>query len=274
MPTDRWSRVTEIPAPDRDLPLLVHPGWVERFPWLVQGTTHRGAHDFDLRLFGTGADAEAVRSRLRMLTGRLGMSAAVVSRQIHGADVGSLEEAPVGPGRGSAPGGDPPGVAPRVTAQADRDGHLTAEAGVLLCVTVADCVPVSLVDPGRRGVALLHAGWRGAAAGILERGLAGMEAELGVRPDELHLHLGPSICGDCYEVGPEVFRALGRPEPDVPAPIDLRTALAERAAEAGVRPGRITISTHCTLHGDAPLYSHRGGDRGRQLGLLGVGAER
>ena len=84
------------------------------------------------------------------------------------------------------------------------------------------------------------------------------------------MHLGPSICGECYEVGPEVFRALGRSAPPGPTPIDLRAILAERARAAGVREESISISTHCTLHGDAPLYSHRGGDHGRQMGFLGI----
>src|SRR5690606_18360795 len=101
------------------------------------------------------------------------------------------------------------------------DGHATRAPGLLLAVSVADCVPVSLVDPERRAVALLHAGWRGAAAGILERGLEVLAERLLARPEDLHVHLGPAICGGCYEVGPEVHRALGLPEPPAPAPVDL-----------------------------------------------------
>ena len=131
-------------------------------------------------------------------------------------------------------------------------------------------LPVFVVEPRRRAVALLHAGWRGAAAGILELGLEVLGERLGSRAEDLLVHLGPAICGSCYEVGPEVFRGLGLPEPGAPAPVDLRAALAHRAVAAGVAAGSISVSAHCTLCGDAGLFSHRRGDRARQVGYLGV----
>lgn len=84
------------------------------------------------------------------------------------------------------------------------------------------------------------------------------------------MHLGPAICGSCYEVGPEVFGALGLPTPDGPTPLDLRAALAERAAAEGVPSTSITVSGHCTRCTDSGLFSHRGGDAGRQVGYLGL----
>jgi YfiH family protein len=155
-----------------------------------------------------------------------------------------------------------------------HDGHLTERRGVLLTVSVADCVPVSVVDPDGRRIALLHAGWRGAAAGILERGVSAL-VQLGSDPAELVLHLGPSICGSCYEVGPEVFEALGAPAPAAPTPIDLRAALVERALAAGVPAGRVTVSAHCTrceTRGGEAFHSHRGGDPERQVAFLGMRA--
>jgi copper oxidase (laccase) domain-containing protein len=139
---------------------------------------------------------------------------------------------------------------------------------VLLAVTIADCVPVFVVDAGARAVCLLHAGWRGTAAGVLERGLERMTAR-GMGAD-VHVHLGPAICGSCYEVGPEVFAALGEPVPSRPTPIDLRGVLARRAVAAGVDPSRVTVSAHCTRCTGSELFSHRGGDRGRQVGYLGI----
>ncbi len=85
------------------------------------------------------------------------------------------------------------------------------ETGVLLTVTVADCVPVFLADPDSRAIALLHAGWRGAVAGIMDRGIRALEALRGVSPSGLRVHLGPAICGACYEVGPDVLQQFGRP---------------------------------------------------------------
>jgi polyphenol oxidase len=139
-----------------------------------------------------------------------------------------------------------------------------------MCVTVADCVPVYVVDPVRMATALLHAGWRGVAAGVLERGLKTLERCFGSKAEELLLHLGPAICGACYEVGPEVHRALGLPDPGEPAAVDLRGVLAARATATGVDPARITRSAQCTRCGDSPFFSHRRGDPERQVGYLGI----
>jgi copper oxidase (laccase) domain-containing protein len=71
-------------------------------------------------------------------------------------------------------------------------------------------------------------------------------------------------------VGPEVFAALGLPTPRAPRPIDLRGVLAARAVAAGADPSRLTTSAHCTLCTGSDLFSHRGGDLGRQVGYIGV----
>jgi YfiH family protein len=150
------------------------------------------------------------------------------------------------------------------------DGHATAAAGVLLTVGLADCVGVSVVDPARRAVLLVHAGWRGLAAGILERGLDVLSERAASRPRDLHVHFGPAICGACYEVGPEVHAALGQPVPSGPSPIDLRAVLAKRAETSGVDRGRITVSGQCTRCGDSPFFSHRAGSFERQVAFLGI----
>lgn len=139
-----------------------------------------------------------------------------------------------------------------------------------MVVTVADCVPVFLLDPGKRAVAVLHAGWRGAASGILERGVEAMADTFESRPKDLFLHLGPSICGACYEVGPEVHRALGLPETPRPSPIDLRGHLAALALAGGVDGSRVTVSGWCTRCDGSPFFSHRRGDRKRQVAFMGI----
>ena len=148
------------------------------------------------------------------------------------------------------------------------DGHLTDRAGALLAVTTADCVPVFVVDPVLRVVGAAHAGWRGAAGGIVERAVRVMGASYGSLPADLYVHLGPAICGRCYEVGPEVFEGLGLPVPDAPTEIDLRAALVERLAAVGVPAGHVSVSPHCTrcegeAGEDVAFFSHRGGDRER-----------
>jgi YfiH family protein len=146
----------------------------------------------------------------------------------------------------------------------ERDGHVTASPGIALAVTVADCTPVFVAHPAGH-VAVLHAGWRGTAAGILERGVAALGA-LGAPADELVMHCGPAICGACYEVGPEVLTAVtGRPA-TAPARLDLRAALAERARAVGVRD--VSVSGWCTRCHHDRFFSHRAGDAGRQLGVI------
>lgn len=245
--------VREGPSHEK-LPLLAHPGWRERFPWLVQGITGRGAPDrpFDLRLFGPGPSGPALE-RWERLGRTLDFARLVHARQVHGARVVFH--------RDSGPG---------LLLVGKGDGHATDRPGILLTVSLADCVPVYLVGPALPAVALLHAGWRGTAAGILERGLAVLEDRLALSPGDLHLHLGPAICGDCYEVGPEVHEALGGDRPGKPEPVDLRADLAARAARRGVPTERISVSELCTRCGDGGLFSHRGGDEGRQVGYLGI----
>jgi len=261
-PAPRPSRVREAAAPE--VPAVVHPTWSDTFPWLVQGTTVARPVDwrsptdsgFDLRLFGSSAGEARVRRRWCALRSRLGADTLVHARQVHGAEV-----------RWHRRDGDR-----GLRIVPDCDGHATSAPGLVLTVGVADCVPVFLVDPAARAVALLHAGWRGTAAGVLERGVRCLGARVGSRPAHLWVHLGPAICGGCYEVGPEVFESLGLARPSGPAPIDLRAVLAARARAAGVEAAKLTASEHCARCGGGRFFSHRGGDTGRQVAFLGIRA--
>jgi len=144
------------------------------------------------------------------------------------------------------------------------DGHAAPDPGTALAVTVADCVPVFLAHPAGP-IALLHAGWRGTAARILEAGVAAL-ARAGCAPAELVAHLGPAICGRCYEVGPDVHQALTGRAVDAPATVDLRALLADQARALGLT--RLTVSPWCTRCDADRFFSHRGGDAGRQLAVM------
>ncbi|MDE0357568.1 MAG: polyphenol oxidase family protein, partial [Gammaproteobacteria bacterium] len=116
-----------------------------------------------------------------------------------------------------------------------------------------------------------HAGWRGVAGGILEAGLAMLEQDFRTPVREAHMHMGPAICGRCYEVGREVHEALGLPRPASRGqPVDLRRVLVDRALAGGADPAHLTTSSFCTRCADAPFFSHRGGDAGRQIAVLGI----
>jgi polyphenol oxidase len=144
------------------------------------------------------------------------------------------------------------------------DGHLWIATGIAAAVTVADCVPVFLAHPSGAG-AVLHSGWRGTVAGITERAIERFESA-GFGAGSLRLHLGPSICGSCYEVSPEVYAAVTGSAVSQPTPVDLRAAIADRSRRLGVRD--IAISEWCTRCSNDRLFSHRAGDAGRQLGVL------
>jgi YfiH family protein len=234
---------------DGPVPLYGHALWRERFPWLVQGTTGR---DFDLGWFG-GARADDVWQRWFAVRQVARCARLVQARQVHGARIIRHEPGPAGH-----------------SLVDDADGHITAHTGILLAVSVADCVPVFLVHEGARRIALLHAGWRGVAAGILEAGLDALTANDPAALQHTHVHLGPSICGQCYEVGAEVHEALGRRGEAGRRTVDLRALLIERALERGIAPRHASVSEWCTRCGNPPFYSHRAGHRERQAAILGM----
>lgn len=146
----------------------------------------------------------------------------------------------------------------------EADGHLSAERGTAMAVTIADCVPVFLAHPSG-ATAALHSGWRGTAARINEVAIRQL-ATLGLRAADLRLHCGPAICGRCYEVSAEVHAQLTGRDPGRPATVDLRALIADQARALGVR--QISISALCTKCDNDRFFSHRCGDEGRQLGVI------
>lgn len=144
------------------------------------------------------------------------------------------------------------------------DGHAWAAAGTAAAVTVADCVPVFIAHPSGAG-AILHSGWRGTAQGITERAIRWF-VRAGFSAASLRMHLGPAICGSCYEVSPDVVEQVTGASVSAPVTLDLRSAIADRSRAAGVRD--IAISEWCTRCSNDQLFSHRAGDAGRQLGVL------
>ncbi|MEX2194725.1 MAG: polyphenol oxidase family protein [Thermoleophilaceae bacterium] len=192
----------------------------------------------------TDDDPAAVAENRRRLAAAAGTvpEEIAMSRQVHGADLAEWEEPPSG------------GELRRV------DGHLSAERGLPLLVLVADCLPVALAGGGR--VAMLHCGWRGLAAGILERALDRFDEPPAAA-------FGPAIGPCCYEVGPEVLAAFeplaGVAEGRM---LDLK-AVARRTLDAnGV--ALVEDAAHCTSCRPDLFFSHRrdGGVTGRQGGLV------
>jgi polyphenol oxidase len=144
------------------------------------------------------------------------------------------------------------------------DGHVTFAPGIALAVQIADCVPVFIAHPSG-AVAMLHAGWRGTAARIVEKGIARM-IDQGLDAADLKVHFGPAICGRCYEVGPDTFEQLTGWQTIRNRNVDLRALLSEQAKEMGVR--QLTASPHCTKCDNDRFFSHRAGDAGRQVAVI------
>lgn len=248
---------TETPIPG-DIPRFELTEWREKYG-VVAGITGR---PFDLGLWSSAPVGE-VMTRWRQFRDTLAFPDAVLGHQCHGTEVAWHPSAPA-PLRPSA----------SALTLLDRiDGHATGSPGTLLLVTVADCIPVYLLEPRKRILALLHSGWRGTAGGILGKGLALLRERAQVEPKDLVMHLGVGICGKCYEVGAEVIEGVGlRADGDGPWHVDLRERLAHQAREAGVR--EISISGWCSVHDRDRFFSHRasGGRDGRMVGYLGFGA--
>jgi YfiH family protein len=146
----------------------------------------------------------------------------------------------------------------------EADGHFASRRGTAMAVTIADCVPIFVAHP-EGAIALLHSGWRGTAARIIDRAIAAFSRE-SHRATDLRVHLGPAICGACYEVSADVATALTGKPASGPQRIDLRELIAGHARAAGVTS--ITTSPSCTRCDSARFFSHRAGDAGRQLAVM------
>ena len=251
-------KVAETPVPDPTVPRLELTEWAERYG-LVAGITGRGPGSgggFSLGLWSEEPVGQ-VMTRWRAFRTAFGarFPTIVLSHQIHGTSVAWH-------GANAAGWLITDGI----------DGHATAALGHLLTVTVADCIPVYLVVPQKKVAALLHAGWRGIAGGILERGVELLRREAHCRMGDIVMHCGVGICGSCYEVGSEVYERLTGRTTDTPAYVDLRNVLAEQAGAMGLK--EVTISTGCTAHDHERFFSHRasGGRDGRMVAYLGYAA--
>lgn len=162
----------------------------------------------------------------------------------------------------------------------EADGMISAEAGVLLGIATADCVPILMVAPSQHLAVAVHAGWRGTLKGISRRAVAMLVETWGVAPSDVYVALGPSIGGCCYEVGPEVGEAIiqrwqirsasaWRPT-GTKGLLDLREVNAAQIAEAGVPLSQIRNTGPCTFCDSAfASYRREGVGAGRQLSAIG-----
>jgi YfiH family protein len=260
-------------AGEGELPLvrsrLIEAPFVHGFSTRAGGVS---AAPYDTLNLGArwGDVVTSVEENRRRLLRAVGVpSPLYVARQVHGTEVVRVRA-------GDAPAG---------IARIEADALITGDPEVTLGVFVADCIPALVVDPRTGAAAAAHAGWRGTVAGVLPAVVRALAAEIGARPGDLRVALGPAIGACCFEVGPEVARefeaAMGgaanvedvvRPSPSgVPGKwhVDLKAANRALLARAGVAPDAIDATPDCTCHDRARFFSYRrDGQTGQLMGIV------
>jgi purine-nucleoside/S-methyl-5'-thioadenosine phosphorylase / adenosine deaminase len=199
----------------------------------------------DAKAIFSTRSAGSVKEDRGPLAAALGMDPGriVSGRQVHGAELAFHD---------AADGGTP-----------EADGHVITRPGPVALVYTADCLPVAVAGAG--GVAMLHCGWRGLAAGIVGRGVEAVSATQAA--------IGPGIGPCCYEVGDEVLAAFSGLGEGVAAGrmLDLTEVARRLLRDAGVEAVESAgLCTHC----EEELFfsNRRDGGPGRQAGLAWIGA--
>jgi hypothetical protein len=185
------------------------------------------------------------------------------------------------------------------------DVSMTNIPNLLLAAQTADCVPILIVDPKKRAVAAIHAGWRGTLARIVEKSVGRMIHEYGSKSSDLMAAIGPAIGQCCYEVGVELvtkftaqfadaaeyfdeprtgdepnpiqwlnMKPPGHQPPPKNVHLDLRKAGVSQLKSAGVRAANIYVSDLCTACRTDLLFSYRkeGPVSGRLMAVVGIRA--
>jgi len=147
------------------------------------------------------------------------------------------------------------------------DALVTDQPGVVVAVRTADCVPVLLHDPRQRVVAAIHAGWRGAVAGIVSKTLTLMATRFGSMRSDLRVSIGPSAGPCCYEVDDPVLDRLRMGLPDWEsvvcdykghrARLDLKALIRRQVEGEGVSAPSVSSVNLCTICHDQLFYSYR-----------------
>jgi YfiH family protein len=187
------------------------------------------------------------------------------------------------------------------------DASISNTPNLLLSVQTADCVPILLLDPKKRAIAAVHAGWGGTLQRIVEKTIGRLKMEFKTNPSDLVAAIGPAIGGCCYEVGTEVAAAFlsqfanapewfdelrtgdepnplqwlnqfppGHQPPPKNVRLDLRRANRARLLAAGLSPQNIFVSDLCTACRPDLLFSYRkqGSESGRMMAVIGIRAEK
>ena len=187
----------------------------------------------------------------RVTKGSLAFPHLVSLRQVHGTHVVVI---------------DPSFQASPVDLEAG-DALVTDQVNVGLIVRTADCVPILVADLKRRVIAAIHAGWRGAVAGVVPKTLSVLQRRFGSEAETLRVAIGPSIGVCCYEIDSPVIQLLQEALPSWTNCVDnlngqkampnLRKFLAIQLSMSGVPESHLTHADVCTKCRSDLFYSYR-----------------
>lgn len=229
-----------------------------RFEWLERyGVTAAmsGQGDGDCALVAGRPEVQSNRTRVAGLCcsepQRL-----VGAQQVHGTRVARVELSDAGSG------------ADRDLAIPETDGLATAVSHLPLTITIADCVPLFLLDPDARVGALVHAGRVGTQLGIARETVHALE-EMGGEPARTVALIGPSAGPCCYEVGEAMAAELDAGGTVVRGRrADLWATNLAILADEGIRPENIRIDGRCTICQPGFFSHRRDADGRRNMALL------
>jgi polyphenol oxidase len=213
--------------------------------------------------FTTGDDPTAVRRNRAAVVAALGMPL-VGARPVHGATVVEVE-----PGERN---GEWLETLQGRLRRTEADAMISDEPGFALCWAYGDCAPVLLYDPPHHAFALIHAGWRGAAAAVVHQTIAAMRERFGTQPADLLAGVGPCVRACCYEAGEHMraafkanplawesarFEEHARPDGTLGLYLDVGASSHAQLVAAGVSEDQIEDTGYCTGCRTDLFYSHR-----------------
>lgn len=156
------------------------------------------------------------------------------------------------------------------------DALLTNRKDVFLTVSVADCLPIFVVEPKRKVVGLIHAGWHGTLLGIVPETVRKAKNEFGCEPQDLTVLFGPAIQKCCYEISEAVAilfddDCLIRGSHQKPK-LDLIKANLKQFLNCGVKREKVLVTNACTYCNKDVFHSFRrdGEKAGRMIAFIGI----
>lgn len=144
----------------------------------------------------------------------------------------------------------------------NTDGLITKEPGVILTITVADCLPVYFFDKSKKVTGLAHAGWRGVKQNIVSLMLSKIQSEFASDPADVEVNIGPHIRNCHFEIKDDVAEQFANYSESIikegnSIKLDLSAIVKKQLENAGVRPDNVTISDECTYCLNQKYYSFR-----------------